>query len=140
MATPMVTRRKISRMTSQPTDARLAPRAMRTADFIGAARDHVGHQTVNANAGEKDGEQTEESGELGDEALMGDGTGDLLVERGKAGDGEVGVDGVDSALDGGGDGGGVAGVADNEITEDTDGAAGRKCSRAFAGFRRGSGI
>ena len=88
------------------------------ADFVGAAGDHVGHQTVDADAGEEDGEQAEEGGELRDEALPGDGAGDLLVERGDAGDGEVGVDGVDGALDGGGDGGGIAGVADNKITEE----------------------
>ena len=52
-----------------------------------------------------------------DEALPCDRAGDLLVDRGDAGDGEVRINGMDSALYGGGDGGGIAGVADNKITE-----------------------
>ena len=82
------------------------------ADLVGPPADHVGHQAVDADGGEKDCEQAEESGELRDDALIGEGAGDLLIERGDVRDGQVAVDLVDGLLHCGSDGGEVAGVAD----------------------------
>ena len=97
------------------------------ADFIrpsGVGND-VGHDPINPNAGEKDGEQSEEGGELGDETLVGDGAADLFVERSYISDGQAVINRADGLLHGSGNGAEVARVADFEIAE----APGALCVR-----------
>jgi hypothetical protein len=57
------------------------------ADLAGAPTDHVRHQAVDSDAGEKDGEEAEEGGELRDEPLVGYGAGYLCIERADTADG-----------------------------------------------------
>ena len=77
------------------------PQGHADTDLIRAAADDVGHEAVDADGRQEDGQQSEEGRELGDEPLVGDGAGDLFVERCDISDGKVAVDGVDGLLDSG---------------------------------------
>src|SRR5579875_1992353 len=69
------------------------------ADFAGAAGDDVGGDSVEADGGEDEREDAEESGHLGDDALLIEAVGDLLVHGVDVEDGEVRVDLGDGAAD-----------------------------------------
>ena len=62
------------------------------ADFAGAAGYVVGHEAVDADAGEDEGEDAEGSGEHGEGFLLGDGCVDLSLLRADVADGKIGVD------------------------------------------------
>ncbi len=67
-------------------------------DLVGAAADHVGHQSVDADGGEEDRKNPEEGGELCDQALVGNGARDLFIERSDTADGEGVVNAVHRLL------------------------------------------
>jgi len=61
-ATPAPTSVKLSRITIHRTPEPSAPSAHADTDFIGPPRNGVGHESVNADAGQKGREQAKESG------------------------------------------------------------------------------
>jgi hypothetical protein len=75
------------------------------ADLVGAASYVVGHDAVDADAGEDKGEDAEPSGEGGEEALLRDGVFDLLVLCAEVAEWEVLVDGLDGVAERRNDGG-----------------------------------
>ena len=69
------------------------------ADFAGAALDGVGGDAVEADGGEDEGEDAEESGHLGDGALLIEVGIDLLLQGLNAEEGEVGIDVAEDVAD-----------------------------------------
>ena len=78
---------------------RTAPRARRMPISLGALGDGVGHDAVDADAREREGEHAEAGGQRGEEALLLHGRGDLLLLGADLAHGEVGVDLLDGAAD-----------------------------------------
>ncbi len=76
------------------------------ADLAGAAGDVVGHDAVDADAGEDESEDAEPSGEGGEEALLRDAGFDLFGLGADVAEWKVLVDGLDGVAECGEDGGG----------------------------------
>jgi hypothetical protein len=87
------------------------------ANLIGATAYDIGHEAIDANRREEDGKQSKKRRELGNEALIGEGAGDLFIERSDAGDGTTTVDRMDGLLDGSGDGREAACITNFEVAE-----------------------
>ena len=87
------------------------------ANLVGAPRDDIRHEAVDSDAGEKDGQDPKEGGELCDQSLVGDGTGYLLVQRRDASDWQVVIHAVNCILNRGGDSTEVSGVANLKVVE-----------------------
>ena len=69
------------------------------ADLVGALRDGVGGDAVQADRREHERDDAEEAGEAGHGALLIEGAIDLLLQRPDAGDGQVRIDLGERALD-----------------------------------------
>ena len=92
---------------------------MRIPNLVGPPADHVGHQPVDTDGGEKYCEQSEEGGELREQSLVRIGACYLLIQRRYAEDRQVGIDFMDSVQHCSRDGAEVAGVADFKVSEIT---------------------
>ena len=69
------------------------------ADFIRPARDGVGHEAVDANANEEDGEQSKEGGKLRNKTLAAEGLVHFVRQRRYVSDRQVGIDLSDGLAD-----------------------------------------
>ena len=76
------------------------------ADLAGAAGYVVGHDAVDADAGEDESEDAEEGGEGGEESLLRDGGFDLFGLGADVAERQILVDGLDGVAEGGEDGNG----------------------------------
>src|SRR6266702_7627997 len=70
----------------------LSAKGYADSDFPGLLRDGVRGHSVDADAGEEQGEQSEKAGDLSDQALVHDRSSDFLCHRSSVGNGKVRID------------------------------------------------
>ena len=103
-----------------PEDAvRLCAESEADADLVGAADDVVGHDSVEADGGDYQGEEGEDCGEGRQQFFVSDGMGDLILNGGDVEQGEIWVGGCDGGAQVGDGFGGISCGADEDGAGET---------------------